>query len=207
MTKPCSDITKRNRHSSEPSQHPGHGNSHGKCGHHQEGQGGQQENKQGWNYNYLTSTESTKIVNGCTFYWCSKCTPPLWSTTHLTAMHTDYSQSSACNTNAQLLDFNTAAWVVNVPVHDMKLAFSNDLHQAKAPTLSQPSKTSEMLIEPCLPPPMTLLLTPLNQPYSSPQQMLPSPGATCLQQPPQSSGTPLTLSPSPLMMKRTTLKP
>ena len=46
-------------------------------------------------------------------------------------MHTDYSSSSACNTNAQLLDFNAPAWVIDIPVHDMKLAFSNNLHQVQ----------------------------------------------------------------------------
>ena len=60
--------------------------------------------------------------------------PPQWSTTHSMAMYTDYSLSSAHNSNAQLLDFDAAACVVNIPVHNMKFAFSNNLHHAKAPT-------------------------------------------------------------------------
>ena len=44
------------------------------------------------------------------------------------------SSSSTQTTNAQLLDFEAATWVVDIPVHDMKLVFSNALLQAKAPT-------------------------------------------------------------------------
>ena len=83
---------------------------------------------------FKPGTESTKLVNGCTFHWCSKCMTPLWSTTHLMVIHTDYSSSSTTNTNAQLLDFNATTWVIKIPVHDMKLAFLNALPQAKAPT-------------------------------------------------------------------------
>ena len=49
-------------------------------------------------------------------------------------------------------------------------------------------------------------LTPLNEPLSSAPQMPPLMGATHLQQPPQSSGTPLMHSPMPLTMKKTTSK-
>ena len=122
--------------------------------------------------------------------------------THSKAMHTDYSLSSAHNTNAQLLDFDAPVWVLDVPAHDMKLVFLNDLHQAKAPTPQ--AETSEMLTKPHLPTSMMLLSMLPNQPHSSAQQLPPSPGATHLHQPPQCSGAPSTLSPSPLMMKRTT---
>ena len=50
------------------------------------------------------------------------------------AVHTDYLLSSPPTTNTQLLDFDAATWVVNIPVHVMKFAFLNDLPQAKAPT-------------------------------------------------------------------------
>ena len=74
--------------------------------------------EQGWKCILPTGMESTKLVNGHTFHWCSKCMPPHLSTTHV--MHN--------------LDFDTAGWVVNIPYPNMKLAFSNDLPHAKAPT-------------------------------------------------------------------------
>ena len=128
--------------------------------------------------------ESTKLVNGCTFHWCSKCTPPQWSTTHSMAMHTDFPSSSTHNTNAQLLDFNAAAWVINIPVHDKKLAFSNNLPQATPPTLCAAFQTSTMFTKLYLSPTMTPCLMPLNQPLSSALQMPPSMGATHLHPPP-----------------------
>ena len=117
-------MTKPNGHSSEASRCPGHRNSCGSHGHCQEGQGEQQANKQSWKYILLTGTESTNLVNGCTFHWCSKCMLPQWSTTHLTVTHTDYSTTSKQNTNTPLLDVDTSAWVIDIPVQDMKLAFS-----------------------------------------------------------------------------------
>ena len=72
--------------------------------------------------------------------------------------------------------------------------------------LSQPTKPSTMLTQPHLSPTtMPCSMLP-NQPFSSPLQMPPLTGATHLQQPPWSSGTPLMLSPSPLRTKKTTLK-
>ena len=91
VTKPCSDTAKPNRCSSEPSHCSVWRNSHGNHRHCQEGCGGQRTNKQGWKYNPLTGTESTKIINGHTFNWCSKYMPPWWSMTHLMTMHTDSS--------------------------------------------------------------------------------------------------------------------
>ena len=105
VTKPCSDTAKPNRCSSGPSQCPGCGDS---CGNHrycQEEQGRQQANKQVWKYIPPTSTKSAKIVNGCTFHWCSKCMRPWWSRAHSMAKHTNHSPSSVCITNAQILDF------------------------------------------------------------------------------------------------------
>ena len=42
----------------------------------------------------MKSTPWSKLINGCTFHWCSKCMLPYWSTTHLTVTHTDYSTTS-----------------------------------------------------------------------------------------------------------------
>ena len=59
---------------------------------------------------------------------------PQWSSTHLTVMHTDYATTSKQNTNAQFLDFDMTAWVVNLRVHDLNLTFTNAPPQAKAST-------------------------------------------------------------------------
>ena len=42
--------------------------------------------------------------------------------------------SSMQNTNAQLLNFDVTTWVIDLPVHDMNLAFSNTSLPAKAST-------------------------------------------------------------------------
>ena len=42
--------------------------------------------------------------------------------------------SAKQNINTQLLDFDVAAWVIDIPVHDMKLAFMKAPLQAKAST-------------------------------------------------------------------------
>ena len=93
-TKPCSNTAKSNRCSLGPSRHPGCGNSHRSCGHHQEEQGEQQATKQSWKSIPLTGMQSPKLVNGCTFHWCSKCMLPQLSTTHSMVMHTDYSTTT-----------------------------------------------------------------------------------------------------------------
>ena len=116
--KPHSDTAKPNGCSSGPSRCPGHGNPWRSCRHCQEGHGEQQANKQSWKNIPPRGMESTKLVNQCTFHWCSKCTLPWWSTTHLMVTHTDYSGISKQNTNAQLLDFDATTWVINLPVHD-----------------------------------------------------------------------------------------
>ena len=92
------------------------------------------QNKQSWKNIPPISMESTKLVNGHTFHWCSKYMPPQWSTTHLMAVHTDYPTTSTQNTNAQLLDFDATTWVINLPIHNLSLTFTKSLLQAKAST-------------------------------------------------------------------------
>ena len=102
---------------------------------------------------------------------------PWWSTTHLTPMHTDYSTTSKQNTNGQLLDFDAAAWVINIPVHNMKLYFMKAPCKPRLRHFSQPSKPRAMLAEPHMSPMMTPHLMLLNQPLSSALQMPPLMGA------------------------------
>ena len=98
--------------------------------------------KQSWKYIPLRGMESTKLVNECTFDWCLKCMLPWWSTTHSMVTHTNYSTTSKRNTNAQLLEFDTSTLVFNIPVHNMKLAFSKaPLHtKASPPHLASQTK-------------------------------------------------------------------
>ena len=59
---------------------------------------------------------------------------PWSSTTHSVAMHTNYSTTSKQNTDAQLLDFDATAWVIEIAIHAMKLAFLEAPPQAKTST-------------------------------------------------------------------------
>ena len=97
----------------------------------------------------LRGMESTKLVNGHTFHWCSKYTLSWWSATHSMVMHTDYSTTSKQNINAQVLEFDTTTWVINIPVHDMNLAFSTPPppHMPRLQHLGQP-QPSAMFPEP-----------------------------------------------------------
>ena len=80
-------------------------------------------------------------------------------------------------------------------------------HKPQPQHLIHLSKPSATLAKPCLSPTtMPHLMLP-NQHLSSAPQMPPSPGATHLLHPLRSSGTPLTLSPSPLTMKKKMSKP
>ena len=134
--------------------------------------------------------ESTNIVNGRTFHWCSKCTPPQWSTTHSMVTHTDYPTTSIQNTNAQLLDFDAATWVINLSIHNLNLTIMKAPHQQRLQHLGQPSEPSAMLTEPPVSPLTMPSFTLPNQPLSLAPPMPPLMGATCLQSPPWSSGTP-----------------
>ena len=67
-------------------------------------------------------------------------------------MHTDYSTTSKCNTNAQLWDFNAIAWVIDIPVQYMKLAFLKAPLHAKASTPWPASQTKCYI---CSTPPVT----------------------------------------------------
>ena len=49
-------------------------------------------------------------------------------------MHTDYPTTSKQNTNAQLLDFDATAWIIDLPVHNLSLIFTKAPPQAKAST-------------------------------------------------------------------------
>ena len=57
---------------------------------------------------------------------------PLWSTTHLTATHTNSLTTSNWDTNIQLLDFDTAAQAIEVPVQDTDSALPAAHNQARA---------------------------------------------------------------------------
>ena len=131
--KPHSDNAKPNGCSLGPSRHPGCGNPCENHRHSQEGQGEPQANKQSWKNIPPIGMGSTKLVNGSTFHWCSKCMPPQWSTTHLMVMHTDYSTTSKQNTNAHLLDFNAAPWVIDLPIQNLNLTFMKAPLQASSP--------------------------------------------------------------------------
>ena len=89
----------------------------------------------------------------------------------------------------------------------MKLAFLNDLQQAKAPTPWPAFQNKQTACQTLSSTINDASFNAANQPNSLAQQMPPLPGATHLHQPPQSSGTPLTPSPSPLTMKRINSKP
>ena len=115
----------------------------------------------------------------------------------LDGIHTDYSTTSKQNTNAQLLDFNTYAWVIDILVHNMKLALSKLPHMPRLQHLGQPPEPSTRLAKPHLSPTVTPCLMLPNQPLSSALQMPPLTGVTHFQPLPRSSGTPSTLSPSP----------
>ena len=122
-----------------------------------------EDNKQTNKVGNMFSMESTKLVNGYTFHWYSMCTLPWCSTAYSMVMHTNYSSSSTQNTNAQLLNFDAAAWT-SISLSSTRSWPSQMLsHKPRLQHLSQPSKPSATLAEPHLSPTTMPHMMLLNQ--------------------------------------------
>ena len=66
-----------------------------------------------------------KEVNGHTFNWCSKCSPPRWTTTHSTATHTGGSGSGhTIEHSANLIESDPFAWCIDAGIHVVDVPLS-----------------------------------------------------------------------------------
>ena len=109
----------------------GGGGSHGKdvrrgcgCGHHT-GHGGGRNSHLGprrelapWKLEAPKPGQpETLQKDGRTFYWCAKCMPPQWTTTHSTATHGTHGNSPQAHTlatDSPALSFDPSVWMVDV---------------------------------------------------------------------------------------------
>ena len=64
-----------------------------------------------------SGSSDTKDYNGRTFYWCAKCSPPCWNTTHSTSSHRGSTNGSApspsTNHQANNLMTDPSVWIVD----------------------------------------------------------------------------------------------